>query len=283
MDQRVVIKRTSCQLMKNIFTFTFLSVVLLSACQFTTPTNKQSHDIFNDTLVYQYQALHERATDCGNKPDSSCTAVNIKYPVFKDARMLNDTITKRLTQMFLMDDKMPDTSVTAMAKKFIQAYDDFKKNEPKSAIYYTLDSYAKVLLQDSALVTLECGGYTFQGGAHGASYTGFINWNPKVGKNINLNDIIAEGKYNELTKVAEGIFRKNEKLADTASLARDYFFKDNKFALNNNFSVTPTGLRFIYNQYEIKPYAAGKTELLIPYSSIKNILRPNTAVSQFVK
>lgn len=269
--------------MKNIFILTLTSAVLLSACQFNTPAKKQSPDIFQDTLVYQYKTLHERAADCGNKPDSTCTAVNIKYPVFKDARMLNDTITKRLTQMFIMENKKPDTSVIAMAKKFIQAYDDFKKSEPKSVMYYTLDNYAKVLLQDSALVTLEYGGYIFQGGAHGSSFTGFINWNPKMGKKIGINDIIAESEYSKLTKVAEGIFRKNEKLADTASLARDYFFKDNKFALNNNFSVTPTGLRFVYNQYEIKPYAAGKTELLIPYSSIKNILRPNTAVSQFVK
>jgi hypothetical protein len=46
----------------------------------------------------------------------------------------------------------------------------------------------------------------------------------------------------ELTKIAEQIFRKNEKLTDTSSLARDYFFKDNKFALNENYSITPAGI-----------------------------------------
>jgi hypothetical protein len=50
-----------------------------------------------------------------------------------------------------------------------------------------------------------------------------------------------------------------------------------------NFSVTPIGIKFLYNQYEIKPYAAGITELFIPYAQIKSLLRPNSVVTQFIK
>ncbi|RFZ94297.1 DUF3298 domain-containing protein [Mucilaginibacter conchicola] len=270
--------------MKNITTSTLLVAILgLSACQFGTDKPKEQHEIFKDTLVYNYQNIHERAPDCGEKADSACTVVSIKYPVFAKMPMLNDTIVKKLAQLGIMDDRKPDTSLTLVAKKFIQSYVDFKKTEKRSQMFFTMDSYAKVLAQDSSLVTLEYGGYNYQGGAHGGSFTGFINWNRKTGKEVTLKEIIADGKYPELSKIAEGIFRKSEKLSDTSSLARDYFFKDNKFALNENYSLTPTGLRFVYNQYEIKPYAAGQTELLVPYSSIKNILRPNTAISQYVK
>lgn len=270
--------------MKNIATPSlFVFMLGFAACQFGTEAKKEKHDIFTDTLVYNYQKIHERAPDCGEKADSACTVVNINYPVFKNMPMLNDTIVKKIAQLVIMDDSKPDTNLTVMAKKFIQSYLDYKKKEPSRDMFYTMDSYAKVLMQDSALVTLEYGGFNYQGGAHGSTFTGFINWNPKAGKKIMLNNIIADGKYPELTKVAEGIFRKDEKLSDTSSLARDYFFKDNKFALNDNFSLTPIGLRFVYNPYEIKPFAAGQTELIIPYPSIKNILRPNSAVSQYVK
>ncbi|HMG09958.1 MAG TPA: RsiV family protein, partial [Mucilaginibacter sp.] len=108
-------------------------------------------------------------------------------------------------------------------------------------------------------------------------------WDTKANKDIALNDLFETGYQDKLKGIAEAIFRKDEKLSDTASLANDYFFKDNKFALNDNFSITPTGFKFIYNQYEIKPYAAGITTLVIPYSQIKSLLRPNTVVTKYAK
>jgi hypothetical protein len=77
---------------------------------------------------------------------------------------------------------------------------DFKKDNPKSAMYYILDSYVKVIGQDSALVALEYGGYTFQGGAHGASFTGFINWDGKTNKNVTLDDILIDGYQHRTNK-----------------------------------------------------------------------------------
>jgi hypothetical protein len=140
----------------------------------------------------------------------------------------------------------------------------------------------KVIRQDSALLALEYGGYSYQGGAHGGSFTGFVNWDVKTDKQVTLDDILVSGYQAQLTKIAEKIFRKDEKLTDTSSLANDYFFKDNKFALNENYSITPAGIRFVYNQYEIKPYAAGQTELVLPYSQIKTLMRPQSAASQYI-
>jgi len=98
-----------------------------------------------------------------------------------------------------------------------------------------------------------------------------------------LPDVFAEGYTTKLTAAAEKIFRAQEKLSDTASLANGYMFKDGKFVLNNNFLVTPIGIRFLYNEYEAKPYSDGPTEILIPYTQIKPLLRSNTVISQYIK
>ncbi|GAA4307372.1 hypothetical protein GCM10023149_00910 [Mucilaginibacter gynuensis] len=267
--------------MKLINYATIVSLLALGSCQWgNTPT--QTDGILKDTLTYQYQTLKERAPDCGNKPDSACTVVTLNYPEFAGKKALNDSIKRNLLTMFMLSEK-PDTSLKSMAAHFIKSYLDAKKDDPRTQMFYTLDSHAKLIAQDSALVALEVGGYTYQGGAHGGSYTGYINWDIKKDKSVTLSDILVAGYNDKLTKIAEGIFRKNEKLSDTASLANDYFFKDNKFALNNNFSLTPLGIKFLYNQYEIKPYAAGQTELLVPYGDIKSLLQPNSVVSQYVK
>jgi hypothetical protein len=263
-------------------TLLFCLVVLgLSSCEWGK-SKRETHDIFTDTLIYTYYGIHERAADCGNKPDSACTVVKVRYPSFVGEQALNHTIQSKLLNLFPFNNK-PDTSLQVMAKTFLKAYAEFKKDDPSSVMYYILDSYVKVVNQDSALVAMEYGGYTFQGGAHGSAFTGFINWDASNNREVTLNDIFKKGYQPQLNKIAEKIFRRNEKLKDTSSLARDYFFKDNKFALNDNYSVTPLGLRFMYNQYEIKPYAAGQTELLIPYSEIKQLMRPRSVASQYIK
>ena len=258
-----------------------LAASAFASCQWGVKP-KEDKQTVKDTLNYTYKTVHERAADCGTKPDSACTVVKVKYAVFNDQKKLNDSVMRKLTSLFAMDGK-PDSSAEMMSKKFLKGYADFKKSDPRSAMYFTLNSHARVLMQDSSITTLEVGGYAYQGGAHGSSGTYFINWNTKANKSIALNDLFIDGYADKLKAIAEGIFRKEEKLSDTSSLARDYFFKDNKFALNDNFSVTPIGLKFVYNQYEIKPYAAGITELFIPYSQIKTLLRPNSVVSKFTK
>lgn len=257
-----------------------LFAIATSSCMWGKPA-KNNPDIVKDTLVYKYTVFKERAADCGDKTDSDCTVVKFKYPDFKGQKALNDTVIGKLLNMFQLGEK-PDTSLSSLTKTFMANYLGSKRDGAASMIY-SLDAYIKVIRQDSSLTTLESGGYIFTGGAHPSSYTGFTNWNTKANKNINLTDLINTNSLEKLSDIAEGIFRKNEKLSDTASLAINYFFKDNKFALNDNFLITPEGLRFFYNQYEIKPYAAGTTELIIPYSKIKSLLRPNTVITQYIK
>ena len=182
-----------------------------------------------------------------------------------------------------MDNKKPDTSLQQLARHFMKLYEEDKKTDNRPGIIYTLDSKTKVIRQDSSLITLDVAQQSYLGGAHGSANVAYINWNTKANKKMQLSDILVDGYKQSLNKIAEKIFRKQEQLADTASLAHGYFFKDDQFSVNDNFLISPTGLRFYYNEYEIKPYVAGPTELLIPYSQIKSLLRPNTVVAQYHK
>ena len=252
----------------------------LSSCNWGE-RNTTKPDINRDTLAYTYKTIKERAGNCGNKPDTGCTVAKIAYPVFSGQTTLNDSIASSLLNLF-DSDKHP-VNLQQYAKDFIASYNTAKNQDDRPDLFYTLDSHATVLRQDSSLTTLEISGYNFQGGAHGSSITTFINWNTKANKNITLADVLSPGYQDKLTTVADTIFRKHEKLSTTASLANDYFFKDNKFALNDNFLITPLGIKFLYNQYEIKPYAAGQTDLFIPYAKIKLLLKPNTVITQYLK
>jgi hypothetical protein len=261
----------------------FVELMLgLSACKWGDgDTSRPKPDITTDTLTYTYKTIKERADDCGDKQDSACTVVKIDYPVFEGQDTLNSIVSDKLINLFGADE--PGIEFKEYVEHFLSSYTAFKKRDKRSKLFFTMNSHAKVLRQDSNLTTLEISGYTFRGGAHGSSITTFVNWNTKTQKRVKLNELFTANYKEKLTAIADTIFRKEEKLTDTASLTDDYFFKDNKFALNNNFSITPLGLKFLYNQYEIKPYAAGQTTLFIPYAKIKSILKPNTVITQYLK
>jgi hypothetical protein len=201
--------------------------------------------------------------------------VKIKYPVFNNQSVLNGTLENKITNLFELD-VAPPKDLNHLASSFFSIF-------RQSPTVYRLDIKSYIIRQDSSFSALQISGYAFAGGDHGSSLISFINWNTKSKKNIELDDILVNGYRDKLTKIADTIFRNQEKLSYAASLANDYFFKDNKFALNNNFSITPLGIRFLYNETEIKPYAAGQTNLFIPYSKIKSLLRPNTVITQYIK
>ena len=251
----------------------------ISACTWKKP-GKSEPAITKDTLTYSYKTFKQRAADCGNKADSNCTIVKFVYPVFNGQKELNDSVMRQL--LLISPGEKPGASLNASAQAFLNNYQNGIKglNNPP---LYALNGDVKILRQDSSLVALQVYGYSFEGGAHPSSYTTFYNWNTKLNKKIALWDLFKDGAQEYVRIKGEAIFRKNEKLSAEATLANNYFFKDNKFALNDNFAITPIGLRFLYNEYEIKPYSAGPTELIIPYSQIKTLLRPNTVVSQYIK
>jgi hypothetical protein len=242
----------------------------LVACNWSvSDTDKPA--ITTDTLKYSYKIIERKSADCSNKKDTGCIIAKIKYPVFIGQKLLNDTISHQLLTQFGIADK-PDNSLEQLADDFLKSGRDFR-----------LNSNTEVIRQDSGILIMELSGYRFLGGARGYTLTSFINWNTKAAKKIELKDIFIDGYAKNLNRVAEKIFRKQEKLSDSAALKPNYLFLEGKFTLNNNFLITPIGIRFLYNQYEIKPYPAGETNILIPYAEIVSLLRPNTVITQYHK
>ncbi|HEY4198782.1 MAG TPA: RsiV family protein [Mucilaginibacter sp.] len=265
----------------NIKGIIFLMIICVTAtsCEWGKP-GKKAPKITKDTLKYTYTTIDEKGTDCNDNPDSLCAEAKIRYPVFAGQPALNNILYKQLLRLSFTDSTVTD--LKKIAANFVASYEKDRKTTPDLTAY-DLQSNINVIRQDSSLVTLEFG-YTCEcGGAHGSAYLEYINWDTKKNRKILLSDILIDNYKASLNKIAEKIFRKEENLGDTASLANNYFFKDNRFSINDNYLISPTGIRFYYNDYEIKPYAAGPTDLLVPYSQIRSLLRPNTVVTQYHK
>ncbi|MBV8390452.1 MAG: DUF3298 domain-containing protein [Mucilaginibacter sp.] len=180
------------------------------------------------------------------KQTKAGSQIDISYPIFRSQPVLNDSLNNYLTG---------------------------QKNTNQNN-----DLHAVVLRQDSSLTIIEIN----ESAPGKNTVTHFINWNTKKSKPILLSDILVDQYSDSLNKVAETVFRQNEKLGASASLT-SYNFKTGQFTLNNNYLITPIGLKFLFNAREVKPGTYGQLVVFVPYSQILSLLRPNTVVTQYHK
>ena len=258
-----------------------LIAVIISACGNNNHGNTNAI-VKKDTLNYTYNNITVTEDKHGDVPDSELSVVKIKYPVFAGEKALNDTIKAKMLAFFAVDDK-PDTGFNQMAKNFLTEYGTTipgRFEEIRHSLNISVDS----LKQIPGLVSLQISGDNYYTGnnVHHEVRTFFINWDSNAARQVTLKDLFSDTTQVQLTKIAESILRKQEKLPDSVSLASDHRFVDGKFYLSDRFLLKPAGIEFLYNRKSIDQHT-GPTDFLVPYSSIKQLLRPNTVVSQYIK
>ena len=118
----------------------------------------------------------------------------------------------------------------------------------------------------------------YEGGAHGYYNEHYDNYDIKTNAKLTLDDLFLPDTNQTLLDIAQSHYKKHFGLAPGQPLTDDEWFEDN-FVLAQNFAITSRGLYFFYNQYEIKSYASGPTEFMLPYSKIQHLIDPKGALS----
>lgn len=242
-----------------------------------------------DTLNYTLKTFEKHSQTCVNK-DSLCATVMFKYPEFESINF-NQVIKNEILNIYYDDNdstKSRPNNFEALAKPFVENYDQ-KLKEGKSyvnkanainkggflAMPWNMEAETKVERQTDKYVMLHTNTNWFMGGNHPISMEYYYVYDRKDFKRVTLEDLFKKGYESKFLNIAEGIFRKQEGLkpADKLSQENGYFFNNQHFILNDNFTLTEKGLKFLFNVYEIKPYVAGITALEIPYEQLKEILK----------
>ncbi len=106
------------------------------------------------------------------------------------------------------------------------------------------------------------------GAAHPSSVWNFYNFNLKTGEQILLEDLLLPNYEKTMNQVAEKKFVE-------AHGSDGWNFEKGNFKLNKDFAITPGGLLFSFDQYEIGAYVMGSPEVFIPYTDIQNLIKPD--------
>jgi len=261
-----------------------LSAAIMMACQGekkaeeTIDSAATATTAGSDSLTFHYDSVKVYSKNPVSKDarvTDTAKAV-ISYPVFSDPQI--NTFIEQQT-MESADPEKSYKTYKEYASDFIKGFDDFQKENKDRIQTWFLDIRNEVVNHDPAYLSMIRKYVNFSGGAHPNTVHVYLNYDPIKHREILLDSLLLPGSRPKLNAIAEKIFRKNEKLSPTESLKDKYFFENDVFKLNDNFTISDEGLKFLYNPYEIKAYVYGITELSIPFSELQAIARPNSLLS----
>ena len=115
--------------------------------------------------------------------------------------------------------------------------------------------------------------YEYTGGAHGNRYLLIQNYDLRIGDAVSEQDLFIDDYYEPLkTLLLEALIAQTDK-AETKKDLRQLGYSVADVVPNENFYVTPAGITYVYNPYEIAPYAMGCIQISIPWDSVRHLLR----------
>jgi hypothetical protein len=121
--------------------------------------------------------------------------------------------------------------------------------------------------------------YEDSGGAHPNTHTASFNYDLNRGEALKLADLFAP-KANYLKTISDYCIKELKKLKTVESADEGASAKLDNF---DSWNIAPSGLRITFDRYTVAAYAAGDHEVVVPYSALKPIIRPDGLLAPYAK
>ncbi len=132
------------------------------------------------------------------------------------------------------------------------------------------------------LVTFRADLYEYTGGAHGMSNSFLFNFDLNTGKRITLNDVFIDKYEERLNEMLTRQLMKNNKVNSVKELEELGYFITSPIFPAENFYFDKNDMVFLYNPYEIAPYAMGTTEIKLSVSELDFLIRDHSPLAKLV-
>ncbi len=227
------------------------------------PAEQIAQESSKDGVFTQPRKWERKAPGC----EGQCPTITLDSLVFPGNPKLTQWVDEGLAQMTtLWQDPPPDYTNLAGFEAYF-----WRTAAPKDSAVLA----AKARYRSQGLTVIELNTWQYiTGAAHGIPATRFINWDNRTDQLITLKDILLPGRagaYEAALRQAHAAWQSQQ---PDAQLDMQQFKRLWPFQLTDNFALTDTGLVVKYDAYAIAPYSSGQPELLIPYSALQGVLKP---------
>ena len=152
----------------------------------------------------------------------------------------------------------------------------------------TLDVSYEIRFATDDLISIEFteGDYE-RGAAHGNITSTVLNYDLKNGKKLALADLF-NAKANYLSAISSYCIKElqDRQKKDKDSMLDTDMMKSGTSARADNYkawTITKKGLWITFDPYQVAAFAAGPQYVLVPYSTLKDLIKPDGPVGSFAK
>lgn len=250
---------------------------LLYASLMTACTMFADIPVCSDSTMYYVEPPHEDIITISLKQQVSLPTGITDAQKFRLLSIIeNITGTKHLVDMLVYDqDKGFSLSSEAhpMNNKVMSKVErQNKKGRNDSANWEIIASVNPLPTVDSIAVLCHYV-YMYTGGAHGGAEQQYINYSLTDNRELTLNDFIDLSRPQTALALrrclTDAFIKKYEPEWGDLQDFRHY----DLLPLTNNFYVCKDGLVFVYQEYEVGPYAMGMPSVVIPYPTLMLLSR----------
>jgi hypothetical protein len=142
-----------------------------------------------------------------------------------------------------------------------------------TALNWSYEEHFDTVVNTPRLLVVSQNRANNSGRAHGNYDKQYFVFDREATMLVRLSDLIRAEARPMLKVLMNRHLRADKKLDINDSLQRAGFFADEE-ELTDNYFLSPQGLGFHWDPYEIAPYAEGFVEAVVPYGEIENYLSP---------
>ena len=244
-------------------------------------------------LEFDSIQVNETAHLFGDTAKPACNlTINFTYPVKSSDNKLKDSLNSYFIAACFGEGyigEKPAKVVKEYTEHYVKEYrtdlepmyaEDEKNKESEGSIgawysyYKGIESHVQLYYKNLLVYRINYNEYT--GGAHGIYMSTFLNMDLRTLNPIRLDDIFV-GEYQEaLTDLLWNQLMADNKVTTRQEVEDMGYTSTGDLEPTENFYLSPKGITFYYNIYEIAPYVMGPVEITLPYEIMSHLLSDDT-------
>jgi hypothetical protein len=253
---------------------------LLASCAGAAGGPPDADAALGGPVRYEMRSLERTAGGCPEEPRGVCAEVELEYPEIEAAptREAEERLRDAVGTFLLAPAPFVDRPAGAeeLAREFLAHQAEVRRSYPEgsSSSGWFFERRIAVLHQDGRVFSLDVSERWYSGGVHPNSSASLASFDPRTGRRLLLDDLVERARVPDLVDLAERRFREVRGIPRGVLLSEAGFtFPQETFYVNDDFAVTPEGLAFHFDPYEVGPYALGPTDYVVSRAELASLAR----------
>lgn len=252
--------------MKKTLFLTAILALTFAACGTKTNPNVTPNPPAVTEAALSFELLKDSLKD-----KNLTVTVELLVAKGKGSEAINEVINQKVCEVLTMGDEKV-ANLRNYKDMFAYLQKAFKESYPDGDLGgmmgWNFEFAMRNHYKSPTYLCLGFDSYSFAGGAHPSTYSGFINIDLASNKVLTNNELLDSAK---IMPAVDAAFREHWKAELPKNVTYEgagFFIEKNNLPLAQNIGVSDNKVIFYYNPYEIAAYAMGPTVLEIPLEKL---------------